>query len=177
MAEPSEDRAARRRRRRRRHGARDHRHAARTRDRQLHVDRDRRSRRDRDRRAAVVGAAHRGAAADGAVARVRRPRRGARRHGEVHDLVPARRADALPHRRDRPRDHPRLPDVHRQPDGGRQAPGDRADAPDHLSEPEPRQPGAAGDRDRRRRLSHHRPVHCRGRSRSSSCCRSSSACC
>ena len=51
-------------------------------------------RRHRDRRAAVVGAADRGAAADGAVARLRRPRRRPRRHREVHDLAPARRADA-----------------------------------------------------------------------------------
>ena len=43
---------------------------------------------------AVVGAADRGAAADGAVACVRRPRRRPRRHRQVHDLVPARRADA-----------------------------------------------------------------------------------
>ena len=41
-------------------------------------------RRHGDRRAAVVGAADRGAAADGAVARVRRPRGGPGRHGEVH---------------------------------------------------------------------------------------------
>ena len=65
----------------------DRRHAARARDRQLHLDRHRRGRRDWHRRSAVVGAAHGGPAADGAVARVRRPCRRPRRHGEIHDLV------------------------------------------------------------------------------------------
>ena len=41
----------------------------------------------RRRHPAVAGGADRGAAADGAVARLRRPRRRPRRHGEVHHLA------------------------------------------------------------------------------------------
>ena len=77
------------------------RHAAAPGDRQLQVDPDRAGRRHGHRRAALVGAADGGAAADGAVARLRRPRGGPGRHGEVHDVAAGRRADHLPHVRDR----------------------------------------------------------------------------
>ena len=53
------------------------------------------------RRAAVVGAADRRAAADRAVARVRRPGRRPGRHGEVLPVPARRRPHRLPHGRDR----------------------------------------------------------------------------
>ena len=58
--------------------------------------------RDGDRRAAVEGAADRGAAADRAVACVRRPGGGAGRYGEVRAVAARRRADAVPDRRRSP---------------------------------------------------------------------------
>ena len=61
------------------------------------------------------------------------------------------RAHRVPHRRDRGRGDPRLPDLHRQPDGGRQAPGGDPDPADHLPRPELREPRAARDRGRCRR--------------------------
>ena len=72
---------------RRRHGGRHRRHAAPPRDRHLHLDRRGGRRRHGDRRAAVAGAADRGAAADGAVARLRRPRGRPGRHREVLPLA------------------------------------------------------------------------------------------
>ena len=95
----------------------------------------------------------------------------------------AREPHRVPHGRDHRRDHARLPDLHRQPDGRRQAAGDQVDpaAAGHLPGPEHRQPrparwsalglgvvaGAQSDRRLGRRWC----------SRSSSCCRWSSACC
>ena len=94
-------------------------------------------------RAALARAAHGGAAADRALARVRRPRRGPRRHREVLDLARRGRAHRVPHDRDRGRGAARLPHLHRQPDGRRQAPGGDPDPPDHLPRPERRELRAA----------------------------------
>ena len=109
------------------------------------VDRPRDRRGIRRRRAAVAGAAHGGAAADGAVARVRRAGRRPGRHrrsttcrlsegaGEPHGVP-----DGRAHRRG----HPRLSHVHRQPDGRRQAAGSEVGsaAAGHLSAAERDQP-------------------------------------
>ena len=81
-----------------------------------------------DRRAALARAAHRGAAADGALARLRRPRRRPRRHRQVLPLAARARRSSPPSAwRDRPRGAARLPDLHRLADGGGQAAGDPAD--------------------------------------------------
>ena len=76
----------------------------------------------RRRRAALAGAAHRGAAADRALARLRR------RWRPGSSAPPSTTCwlgegpgapDAVPDGRDHRRDHPRLPDLHRQPHGRR----------------------------------------------------------
>ena len=150
MDERSGDRAARRVRRRRRHGARDHRHADASADHRLQLDRDSvRARRAR-RHSAVVGAADGRSAADRAVARVRRSGGRPRRHGEVLPVGRTRRADDVPHGRDRARGDSRLPDVHRQPGRRGQAAGGDSDAADHVSRAERHQLHAARGRSRHR---------------------------
>ena len=117
-------------------------------DRRLPLDRRRDGDRDGDRRAAVEGAADRGAAADRALPCVRRAGGGAGRHGEVRAVAAGGRADAVPHLRDRDRSDSRRPDLHRQPDGRRQASGNHPDPPDHLQGTEHHQSRPAGDRRR-----------------------------
>ena len=146
VAEQPQDGAAGRGGRRGRHVAGRVRHAAPSRDRQLHLDRRRAGHRHDRRRAAVVGAADRGAAADGVVACLRRPGGRPGRHGQVHAVARGRRAHLLPHVRDHRRGAARLPDAHRQPDGRRQAAGSAADAAHHLQEPERLQRAAGAGR-------------------------------
>ena len=102
------------------------------------------------RRAALPRAAHRGAAADRAVACVRRARGRAGRHGQVLPLAGrgAGEPDGLPDGGDHRRGHPGVSHLHRQPHGGRQAAGSEMDpaAAGHLPAAEPDQPPAAGRR-------------------------------
>ena len=151
--ERPEDRPQRRLRRRRGDGPRGGRHAAASRHRQLHLDLHRASCSARRRRAAVVGAADGRAAADGAVARLRRPGGRPGRHRQVLPVPARRRADRVPHRRDRASRCARAADLHGQPGGGRQAAGSAADAAGDLPGPELRQLRAA-----RRRRPHRRPA-------------------
>ena len=106
-------------------------------------------------RAALPGAAHGGAAADGALARLRRPRGGPGGHGQVLSLAgrgPGK-PDRLPDGRHHRGDHPRLPDLHRQPHGRREAAGGEVDpaAAGDLPAAERDQPGAVRGRRRGRR--------------------------
>ena len=147
------DRAARRVRRRGRHGARGRRHLGPARGGPPPLDRHRDRGRVRGRHSALPGAAHRGAPADRAVARLRRTGRRPGRHRQVLPL--ARRGPGEPHRvpdgRHHRRDHPGLPDLHRQPHGGGQAAGGEMDPPaaGDLSAAERHQHRPAGRRGRR----------------------------
>ena len=87
-------------------------------------------------------------AADGALARLRRPRRRPGRHRQVLHVARRRAVDDVPHGGDRHRGAARLSDLHGQPDGGRQAAGSPADAAADLPQPERDQPRPAGGRDR-----------------------------
>ena len=138
-------------------GARHRGHALQPGHRELGLDRGGGRGRLPPRRAALLGAAHRGAPADRGLPRLRRPRRRPRGGGGVLPVAGgAGELHGLPHLRPRGRGHPGLPHLHRQPDGGGEAPGGEVDPPAarHLPLPErdqhrpPRRRGRLRDRPR-----------------------------